>query len=651
MLRSFAVAIAAVLGSILSCPTSLCSWQESIEKFIERDSVAYVVIQEPSLIAEQIDSSVFFQNRYYERARELLIDGQFSLTTEERLVELENAWYELRDALAHVQEVSVIVHSWEYGYQMIPEVSIVFAGTSDANRDLVDVFSSIQSLSTGLGGRESDFLSGVVAEILPEVVVEETANYVIVSNCPNKAGELVTRIEGSASGRFHSLAENRSFQEVQSLLKKRADAPQLRGFVAPKHFELLMSELISQELWGTQPASLSGAGFQVLFQNRADAIKTPEGTYKPIINWDFVALYTQPASGYGKLIEAFAPLETLPVLPYKITSLSAEGFKPEKRHTAIKEILEQNEMEDYFGLLSGGLLGVGEEFDKQSVLGASNASIRVLHEELDMMFWGDGIRIERVNDLAAMKRLFMQKIKEANDNLGGAGQLAEVDCEHGQLFARSESAIREELEMFELEQFSESGLLVDQMISQEYEYFLNDEWMVCADHLSMRRFLKSVYEETAEPQAFDLLLEASCHASGQDSFYKITYQSKNLVDNSIEEERIWQSHYNVDDVDDEWNLPDESMSEQEYFEMLDELVNDWDDKEFDDAMDHVLPALESEPDEYGLRIALDSKENVAAAVKQLFFNAFRETFGTSISLYSKQTRGMHIFGQVFSFLE
>ena len=641
MSRSLPFATAMTLCWLFGFSTNLFSQQKGIEEFIERDSVAYISIQDPSAILDQVESSIFFQNRHYEQALELLVDKQFSLVSNATLVKFESVWHELRDSLRQVKSISLIVHSWDEGYQVTPEFSIVFFGSLDTNRRLEDAFLSSISLLTDFEDGQSLLLSSLLVDTLKKLVVKQTANFVLVSNAPDQAYALIDRMEKSDDPSFRSLAKNRSYQEVQSLLRQKADVRQIHGFIFPQHFGTYLTDLIQDELWGTHPESLAGAGFQLSFQDQAEAVETPDGTYQPIVHWNFVAFYTQPAAEYGKLIEAFAPLEKLPVLPFKVTSITAQGFDPEKRQEAIEEIVEKNEIEDDFmGVLSNGLQGMYEEFDTKTILGASKETIKVLHEEIHLNDLGEGLRIERINDLEAATRLVEQKVKEENYYAQAGEQMQEVECDYGRLFARSESAIRKRLERFGSERLaSDDEAISDQILSQQYEYFVNDEWMIHADHLSMKRFLQSVYEESPEPQTFDLLLDACRRNARTDFVCKIVYQSKSLEKNRIEEEHLWKKHYYNDD---QFGAYEQDMSTEDYSKWEEDMAK---------ASDKVFELFSSEPNEYGLRFAVESKEDAAAAVKQLLFHAFQDTFGTSISLYSKHQRKLQIYGQAFSFMD
>ena len=59
----------------------------------------------------------------------------------------------------------------------------------------------------------------------------------------------------------------------------------------------------------------------------------------------------------------------------------------------------------------------------------------------------------------------------------------------------------------------------------------------------------------------------------------------------------------------------------------------------------------SKPDEYGLRNEIESTEDAAAAVQQLIVHAFNDSFGTVVSLYSRDDPKMRIFGQVYSLVD
>lgn len=661
MPRATIIAFAFLFGSTaFSIPLVA---QDNIEDMIERDSAGFVVIQEPSAILHQIESSVFFENRYYLRAMEILADEKYALVSQDRMQKLENQWYEIRDAFAKLNEISIIVHSWEGENLNPPKISVVLSGPANARDQAHQGLSATRSLIVGdqieapkNDSETDDFFSGLGKSFLEKLTIKKINDLVLISNAPEEVEKLVKRIESTPGSKFRSLSKNRSYLQIQNVLDKRAKAPQIRGYVSPERFSVLMSSLIEPEIWripfDSKLDSLAGAGFQILLQHQSETIETPEGSFQPIINWDFVAISTQPATGYGKLIEAFEPIHSFPSLPFAVTSLSAKGFDLSKHYAAREEIAERDRRKmaqrlgdpedseldsEVFGrsqkdrlLNEMGVLFASEDFDANSILEATDGKVEIFHEA-NTNFWEEGMILYHVNDPEAMMAVFLQMIEEENFSSSESSKMVEVENEYGRLFTRSETAIREHLEttgLFNEDEIPESGPLGDKIMSQQYEYFINDEWMIKADHLSMVQLLRA-FAEDPEPQAFELLLESSRMASGQDSFYRIGYRSHKLLENSLEENRIW----------------DKAMDVQLDEGALDEEVDD----AFHEAMNEAMDAMDREPDEFGLRMKLESPQDANAAVQQLLFNAFTDTFGTAISLYSQDEHRMRIFGQVFSF--
>ncbi len=372
---------------IASSTSSGLTAQDALEEFIERDSAAFIVIQDPEAILRQIESSVFFQNHRFQRALELMVDGEFPLADHERLNELEEKWNEIRDLLSRFDEVSLIIHSWADDFWSVPKISIAFAGPAESIQSmeglLTDVASSILDSATD----DPNFFSLVAGSELSGVSIQQAGNLIVLSNAPEKSKELMARLEQSEDKNFKSLARNRSYLQVQKLLEKRAKSPQVRGFIAPKSFRRLITTLVAgdQFIMIEPPESIASAGFQILLQSDSKAIVTPDGTYKPVINWDFVLAYTQPVSGFGKLIESFEPFTEFPSLPFSITSLNAIGFDLKAKHDADEEIFEKYQkhffapaskdsesdgmsFEEYFSFSEFGLVGMADELDMNPML-------------------------------------------------------------------------------------------------------------------------------------------------------------------------------------------------------------------------------------------------------------------------------------------
>lgn len=638
-----------VVGSI----RSQLAAQEELEAFIERDSAAFIVIQEPEAILQQIESSVFFQNRHFKKALELMVEGEFPLADDERLNELEEKWYEMRDLLSRFDEVSLIIHSLPDQAEAVPQISVALSGAPEPIESMGNLLTDVKSSIMNEGSGKPDLFSLLAGSLFPGISIQKAGNLILLSNAPEKSEELMTRLEKSADKKFKSLARNRSYLQVQQLLEKRAKSPQVRGFLAPKSFRGLITRLVTgdQVIMVDPPESIASAGFQVVLQSDSEKVDTPDGIYQPVINWDFVLTYTQPASGFGKLIESFEPFSEFPSLPYSITSLSALGFDLKAKHDADKEIFDKyqkhlfapsNEgepggmsFETFFCFTEFGLFGAADEFDLNPMLEAANGSISVYHEG-NPIHWKPAMEIRRVNNREAMEELLANKLKSENRTAPKNEQFVEIPNDHGRLFGRTESGIREYLGR-QAENWRERGEklpdgfspqegkpISDSIMSKQYEYFINDDWLIHCDHNSMKQFLRAAYEETSDLEAFDLLLEATKSSSGQSSFFKIEYQSNvfykvenKRMQNSIESNRIKEKYGT--------GRSDQSPE--------------------------VWKRLLAEPDEFGLRNEIESTEDAAAAVQQLVVHAFNDTFGTVVSLYSSDDHKMRIFGQIYSLVD
>lgn len=629
MLRSPSLFV--MLSGLLLWPTCVQAFQNSLDEHIRFDSPAYLVIQEPSKILDRLETSVLFQNRNYLRAMEILTDERFSLGTEDRLLDLENQWYELRDALAKFDQIAIVVHAWGPAYNDLPQFTIVFSGSEEDNQELDNGFASAQELLSTEEDEQPDFFSNIIKATLENLFVKQVGNYLLVSNIPEEAERLASRLERDGDNdKFRSLAKHRSFQQIQNILDKQTDSPQIRGYLTPANFPHFISGLIDRDLWGTESDSIAGVGFQVILQDSRNEIEAPEGKYLPVLNWELVSTHPRPATELGKVIESFQPLGEIPQLPFKVTSLNAHSFDQESRFIAREEIYQGHKMEEYFEqsrFYSFGLFQVDQELDLDTILPAFNESIEIFHGSNNVIY-GSRITLERVNDVKAMATLFDQRIKETNRFYPESTRLIELPNDHGRLFGRTQSAIREQVKtMGQFKDLPDTGSLSDEVMAQQYEYFLSEDWMIHADHLSMKQLLSSIYEEPPEPQAFNLLYDAARESSDHDSIFKVVFKSNDLMTNHFEQVRLWKKHY--DEVDRSNMTPEEE----------------------EELRQNAFDAMSAKPNEDGLRIKLESDEDATAVAKQLLVKAINETLGTSIRLFSRDEHRMRVVGQVYSLVE
>ena len=555
--------------------------------------------------------------------------------------------------LGQFTEICLIIHSWPDDLWSIPQFTIACTGGSESNQRIQEFIDESSSLIAEAGDSETDLVSLFGGDKLNEISVERTDELILFSNTIKKSRDLLARLDPTPSKKFKSLARNRSFMRVQKLLEKRAGSPQIRGYIAPKSFRRLITTLITGEqvIMIDAPESIASAGFQILLENSDNSIQTPSGTYQPIVSWDFVLTYTVPASGFGKLIESFRPFDEFPPLPFSVTSLNAFSFDMSARYDAGKAIFDKYQkhlfapadeasgspgmsFERYFGFKEFGISNFSDAPEKDQMLNASNGTITVYHEE-NPVHWQPAITIKKVTNRKFMNLLLESGVKSRNSSNSSPDkeQLVEIPNDHGRLFGLTETGIRSKLER-QAKSWRDSGSNVPEYMSQvedkplsedclsrQYEYFINDDWMIHADHNSMKQFLNAVYEDPPEPGAFDLLLDATRELSGQDSFFKVSYQS-----NMYYYVKDRQTHSSVESSRIKAKYGDDSGR-------LSQKV--WD-------------KLMSKPNGIGLRNTIESTEDTVAAVKQLLIYALNDTFGTFVNLYSGDDQKMRIFGQVFS---
>jgi len=327
---------------LLSGFQNLSAQQIELTKFIEKDSALFVVINSPADLLDQFESSLFFQNRNYQRALSILRDEQFSLTTEGQMLAMEEKWQKLRDSIAKLEEISIIIHSWESGN--LPKVSVILVGSPETGDLLEAQLSSAKQLleptEDSADEEGVDFFGSLGTIGIDGLEIKRSANFVLLTNARNKAEELIKRVDQSANKKFRSLARNRSYQRVQSQLVKRLENPFIRGYVNPKNFGRELAELVLPGLSGPHPRSFVGAGFQVSLNEGSQSVDSGDITYTPVLEWDLVVAFTMPAKAYGKAIESFQSIEDLPSLPNTIRRLDAEEFDSLVRHKARQEIFE-----------------------------------------------------------------------------------------------------------------------------------------------------------------------------------------------------------------------------------------------------------------------------------------------------------------------
>lgn len=687
--------------------------QKNVADSVKRDEVAFVVIHDPNAILDQIESSVFFQNRKFLKAVELLTDERFSLTTEDRLLELEDKWYEIRQTLEKVEKISIVIHSWKQTWGMslgdlfshTPEFTMVFESSPETNRALEENFLSVKSMFPQSEEEDDtdDFVSETGLNGLKGITVEQIDNYIMLSNSPENSEQLSQQLKKQrVPENFRSLSKNRSYMQVQKLLKVKERSPTVHGFLTSNNFSGFAKSMIDPSLSFYSSNSLAAIGFQAFLDERSDSIETPDGTFRAAINWDFVLTYTQPASGFGKLVDSFEPLGDLPRLPFSATSVSAAGVDMNKKLSGFTDLFDNDQSglfypkefteeeleelsktldpselekladidpmsaEEVFGQHQFQLFRTPKEFDFEKLLSSSSAKIVISYDDPNQnpnSYYASSVKhvvIEKISDPVEMMRVLQQKVEQENLGQPDSIRLVEVDNDYGRLFARRESAIREmyaqrisqwnqstedmraqvesgeiEMSLEELDEMEESnrkmldriypkipesGPLDNEVMSQQKEYFINDEWMISTDHVSMKRILNAIYEEVPTPQTFDLLLHASSKSSGQNSPIKVVYKS---------------------------NKSHESFGSGMFGVVSFEMERIW--KKYD--QNEAMEVMMSRPDEFGLRNQIESTDDAAAAFKHLIALAFNDTFGTSMSLYSKDDHKMRVFGQIFSLVE
>ena len=100
--------------------------------------------------------------------------------------------------------------------------------------------------------------------------------------------------------------------------------------------------------------------------------------------------------------------------------------------------------EKYFSFTEFGLFDPAAELDVNPWLAATNGAISVYHEK-NPIHWKPAMQIKKVNNREAMEKLLAYKLKTENRSAPKNERLVEIPNDHGQLFGRTESGIREHL--------------------------------------------------------------------------------------------------------------------------------------------------------------------------------------------------------------
>jgi len=594
--------------------------QTNFDELIEKESTAFVVVQRPSEILAYLGSTGFFENENLLAARRILVDDRFSLTSEVRIEKFLKELSVLQEILEEVDQISIVIHRLGKNDQdkqsqfVVPDFSIIFSAEAKLVSELEAIGKTILNypkFSSKLD--DADYLTNTLKNSLEGLELINNGDSIILSNAPAIARDIVSRGSETKPANFRSLARNRSYQSVQAVLNKRNGASAITGYINPSHSAKLITGLID-EMFAKFPAnSLAGAGFRISLNENTQLLETSEGEFKGGIEFDAVVRYVNPPTGFGELIEALQPIGKLPTKPFNITRLYAFGFNGPKRSNARQKLYEEKTRPIPWERMVMRSFQ-GSELSADTVLGHAKTEIQLYHFPKN----GDFPRflsIKTPDDYLKMNKVFSHTIKDENRNNRKTIHFKEIECDHGIHFARDESAIRRRMQLARLDDSEQEDNLPisDSVMARQREYFLNEEWMVYADHFSLAQFIEGMYEQPATDKKFDILYRDAADDSKNRNFVKVVYESSS------------------------WNMVKAGSIEAYY--IMERYKSD------QKKQQEISKTI---PDENGLRIPLATKQDAKVAVQILVARSLAEAFGTSIQLYSKGENRLELYGKVYS---
>ncbi len=642
--------------------------QLGLEKFVSKNCAAFVVIEEPDEFLQSFELLVFSNPRIC-RGFEILQDGEDPLIDQAGINQFERGWSQLKNNLAQLNEVSIVIHQnpgldadspalrSDFWTGVFPKFSIILNGPPHCLQTIEQMLKSGQSQATEQLSElrlsqqeENELIQGPVVtdgehekfeetelvlfadhlkSFLDGLSVERSGDVVVISNDEENSSQLLSRVNGAADKKFRSLSLHRSYQVVQKLLERCSPSTVVRGFFVPENFPEYTTELVTESL-GFHPTALRASGFVMSLMPDAATVEVGEDVYRSVVEWDFVMTFTRPATEYGKIVESFLPIEDPPALLLPVSELRAFGFDSKLRHEAFMETIQIHHVEDDtsddFNPVGDhevyGIISESKKFAPDTVSNFSNSRFEAWVADPN-----DGVNrwleMYPVGDPDTMDLFFQSRIEAENRVLEPRDWFVEMESDYGRLYARTSAAIRARAKELIEDGFGEdlsfelpaSGPLPDNYMCREEEFFLDDQWMICTDHTTMRSVLKALYEETPAPSKLKHILEASRKRIGERVPVKIDYAS-------IEHEEKSYMHSQL------FYLREKYLA-QDQEEVFNEIIA-------------------AGPDEFGLYGTLESKYEAYVAASQLIGSGLVETFGTKVVLSSSDQYNFRVFGQYYS---
>lgn len=689
------------LFMLLAIPSIVCGQDSSLEEFVSREAIGFLVIEEPEALFSFAESCPFFSNPRFRRALEVLQDGETGLMDSDEVQQIEQGWSDFKDCFSGIDEISIVIYPPQTdgelfllqnileGSAEIPKFSIILTGDEDSCARLQRMFKNGQDQATKLlslrlpdataeAGDERqielpefqqendeslDDPLMIFAEnsnaVLKSFVAKRVDNNIVVSNDATRASQLTDRLSKLPNKKFRSLSKHRSYQRVRNLLDDCSTFGLVRGYFVPKNFPEIGVEVITDTL-PFPPQTLRAGGFMLSPASEEVVATTGEGELRAVVEWDFVMTFSQPVTEFGKIIRSFRPLETLPALSHPIMDLEAISFDYQARRDAFNETVEIRRRKRQMSIADDTRIEVDDE------------------EKVDQ----EEARQEEPNLAASVQQ--QPQWKDA-DVFGVVGQPEESEMDSIAGFANAHvnmllgnqnaSGVEGWVEMYAVDDFEAMEAFFMKRIDAENDYFEEEDRLNEVDNEYGRLFARSTEAARA------LALQAK--EDDEDARAQLEIPESGPLPDSVmryEFELFLNDRWMIDTdhvtmrrlLNSLHEAPEKSNAFDQIFAAAKKRNNDqrpvkvkFRHKGGQDSGDRAMQRyyidkferlgrndeledlLEAGPDEFGL-FPLDSKQDAMVAVQKLLREAVDESFGTFIKMYAVEEGHLHVFTQAYS---
>jgi hypothetical protein len=321
----------------------------------------------------------------------------------------------------------------------------------------------------------------------------------------------------------------------------------------------------------------------------------------PLVSFEVVLSLTKPPVGIGKLLQAYRPVGDLPPIPFDVVEMSAVSFEPIEKHEAESEIYDSIHGS---GAMSKYLKSVSEGFvNYEEIVRFRDAEFNIYFREDHSIAW-QALSIEHVLDREAAEVLFEAGIAHEN-RMSKEFPRSRVECEFGTLFARSdEDEIR--LSIFRNEWDREHAEIKFHQGYRSDAFFLSDEWRILGSKPSIEKFLESSDGGNINSALALIQRLPECPRT---PFRIRFFGSGYWRPEKFEKHRVKQK--------------------------------------FQDGETDRLRFWDSKPDEFGIRLKVESDDDTRAVMASLATRIFADNFGNIITVHSMESGNLRIFGAIY----